>query len=652
MAKSLEVLAQKANKLYAEEKYKQAKEPLKEILALQPNNISVMGMLAFAENKCGNRNISHQLLDQALSINPNHINSYDLKGFLCAEDGNYAVAESVYKKALSLNPNMPAMQKNLGMMYFKQKKFSQAIRAMALAVVLQPDNKEFKQLYTSASADCTLSQFDENDKNAIIVCLQDPVLSHKFLTNNWTIILYNDLAFKVLRGPEAKKINKNYLIENEDELKRVLADLFVLLGLRRNYISSVHYEEVFTHVRQSLLDLAVNDAYDLSGFKSFLVSLAMQSWLNEYVFSISAEEEKWIEKLKSEVEGQKELDSSSINKIALLANYMPMHGLQNIDEILRVFNSLDEPLFKDLVTFQVLEPLEEKEIRKTINILDPIHNSVSSKVRDQYEENPYPRWRSINNDLKINVLSDKKLDILIAGCGTGQEPASMTQVYPNAHFFCVDLSLSSIAYAIRQVNKINLSDRMEFMQADILDLEKLQKKFDVIYSSGVLHHMEDPEAGLKVLKNLLKPGGKMYISLYSEAARKNVVAARQYIEKHNIPSTTQGIRQMRAIIKNTEDKILKESLDVADFFTLSQCRDLLFHVQEHRFTLPQVKEILERHDLKFGGMFSLSGEKLQRFQQKFSGKNDLLNIDKWHVIEEENPDLFSHGMYNFIFQKI
>ena len=61
------------------------------------------------------------------------------------------------------------------------------------------------------------------------------------------------------------------------------------------------------------------------------------------------------------------------------------------------------------------------------------------------------------------------------------------------------------------------------MQADILDLGNLNKQFDIIESVGVLHHMDNPMEGWKVLTDCLKPGGLMMIGLYSELARKHIV---------------------------------------------------------------------------------------------------------------------------------
>jgi 2-polyprenyl-3-methyl-5-hydroxy-6-metoxy-1,4-benzoquinol methylase len=100
--------------------------------------------------------------------------------------------------------------------------------------------------------------------------------------------------------------------------------------------------------------------------------------------------------------------------------------------------------------------------------------------------------------------------------------------FPTARILAVDLSLTSLAYATRRSRELGF-DRVEYAQADILELGALDRRFDVVESIGVLHHLGDPIRGWRVLTDLLKPGGMMFIGLYSELARKAVVAARAFI---------------------------------------------------------------------------------------------------------------------------
>ena len=103
-------------------------------------------------------------------------------------------------------------------------------------------------------------------------------------------------------------------------------------------------------------------------------------------------------------------------------------------------------------------------MKKDIPILAAISNNVSLDVKEQYEENPYPRWDNFSlmvkkksitkiiKDIPLRLHSEKINDItspniLIAGCGTGQQSIEVASNYSNSNVTAVDLSLSSLAYA-------------------------------------------------------------------------------------------------------------------------------------------------------------------------------------------------------------
>jgi hypothetical protein len=83
---------------------------------------------------------------------------------------------------------------------------------------------------------------------------------------------------------------------------------------------------------------------------------------------------------------------------------------------------------------------------------------------------------------------------------------------------------------------------------------------------------------------------------------------------------------------------------VRDFFNLSNCRDLLFHAQEHRFTLPQIGEALTALRLKLLGFEIREPSTLIKFKKSFPKKQALTSLSQWHKYECENPDTFG-GMY-------
>jgi hypothetical protein len=87
-----------------------------------------------------------------------------------------------------------------------------------------------------------------------------------------------------------------------------------------------------------------------------------------------------------------------------------------------------------------------------------------------------------------------------------------------------------------------------------------------------------------------------------------------------------------------------------DFFTTSECRDLLFHVHEARLSIPMLKAFITNHGLKFLG-FEFGLPALQRYQGHFTSSGwAWTDLDRWQTFESENPDTFS-GMYQFWIQK-
>ena len=132
--------------------------------------------------------------------------------------------------------------------------------------------------------------------------------------------------------------------------------------------------------------------------------------------------------------------------------------------------------------------------------------------------------------------------------------------------------------------------------------------------SGAVPLRADEASAVGLLEHMLRPGGLMYIGLYSEAARGPVVTVREMIAERGYGATADGIRRCRRDIMEAVrdgDREMEKLVIWADFYSLSGCRDLLFHVQEHRFTIPMIEDALEQLDLTFLG-FELSGNRPAR----------------------------------------
>jgi SAM-dependent methyltransferase len=238
------------------------------------------------------------------------------------------------------------------------------------------------------------------------------------------------------------------------------------------------------------------------------------------------------------------------------------------------------------------------------------------------------------------------VDILIAGCGTGQHALDVAARAPGARILAVDMSLSSLAYARRKTREAKL-DNIEYAQADILKLAAIGRSFDRIESVGVLHHLAEPKLGWRILLSLLKPDGVLRIGLYSAAARRAIAEARAIIAEHGYGATPDGIRALRqAIIRNRHEQRWNFLLATADdFYSMSGCRDLFFNVMEHTFTIPDIAAILEEHRLSFLG-FELETDVLDKFRSQNPAAGAFTDLDCWHAFETKYPHTFRH-MYVF-----
>ena len=258
-----------------------------------------------------------------------------------------------------------------------------------------------------------------------------------------------------------------------------------------------------------------------------------------------------------------------------------------------------------------------------------------------------PQYFPFSNYRKIGKSAD--LDVLIAGCGTGHHSIKFAQNFPDAKILAIDLSMSSLCYAREKTRRMGFNN-IQYAQADILELGSIDRRFNIISSSGVLHHLANPEKGWRTLVSLLRPGACMNIGLYSERARRNLVVAQRWLADRGFTPSIQDIRRARQelVAAAKTNALLNDAQKFADFYSTSECRDLLFHTQEHCFTIPLIQEFLDKNDLEFLG-FIVGNEVLDQFQRQFS-KQEESNLLLWNSFENDHPDTF-RTMYEFWVQK-
>jgi 2-polyprenyl-3-methyl-5-hydroxy-6-metoxy-1,4-benzoquinol methylase/Flp pilus assembly protein TadD len=445
-----------------------------------------------------------------------------------------------------------------------------------------------------------------------------------------------------------------------DGARAMAREAMLLALLQSKIVHDLELERLLTAIRRGLLQQAIDDPTQRvdGDCLAFFCALAQQCFLNEYVFALGDVELAQWPRVHDRIAAALTADA----KIATLdlivaASYLPLHTLPRASSLLA--RSWPDAIDR-LLTQQIREPLEEESDRKEIPTLTPIDDAVSLQVRDQYEESPYPRWTAvpqIEPTTVANFLRDRLnivpiswpqtivgVDILIAGCGTGSHSIDSALRFPKARILAIDISRTSLAYARRKSRALGLAN-IDYGQADILKLAALGRRFDVIESVGVLHHLADPAAGWRVLLSLLRPHGLMLVGLYSATARQSLAAARAFIAERGYRATADDIRTCR------QDLIQRLGMPpFRDFSSTSGCRDLLFNVMEHQFTIPQIREFLDANGLTFLGFSQLPPHVLRQFQQQFPDATASRDLGSWHAFEQANPLTFGN-MYFFWVQK-
>ena len=102
-------------------------------------------------------------------------------------------------------------------------------------------------------------------------------------------------------------------------------------------------------------------------------------------------------------------------------------------------------------------------------------------------------------------------------------------------------------------------------------------------------------------------------------------------------------------MRDADEARWQRAVELPDFYSTSGCRDLLFHVMEHRFTIPRIKAFLVEQKLSFLG-FNADPEIAEQFQTRFPGDAALTDLDKWQTFEADNPLAFRR-MYVFMVRK-
>lgn len=621
-------------------------------LELEPENADILNNIGNALQSHGDVNAAIDAYQRAAKIKPNNAEAYRNMGIAHQKLGWFKDALVFYELAVSFKPDYAACYNDIGNVLQLLGRRVEAVEAYKKALDFQPIFLEARR-----NIGHSLQGVVFKSPNPAFISIISSLIDHK------TIVRPRDIsktAISLLKVEPAFKsmVQKARQITSTSNLMEFLScfsEMPLLEKLMRVCpVDDPEIEAMLVEIRSAFLLLGPKFSSNTISLQ-FQSALAQQCFINEFIYPENSKENNALEKLEQTIQNKIERGFQICDwQILCLAAYKPLHKLYWCKKI----SPTDQTL--EVVKQQISEPLYEDALKFHIQSLHEICDDVSMNIKQQYEENPYPRWVQTGLPLggisiatlvkdqhlslrQPSITNVEKPMILVAGCGTGQHAISVAARFQHASILAMDLSLSSLAYAKRKADELEVKN-LHFLQGDILNLHNFADSFHVIECAGVLHHLGDPEKGWRQLTNCLKPGGLMKIALYSEIARKDVVTIRKEIEELEIAPNTSGMLNFRNHIINSEAPHHRRIVESTDFYSLSEFRDLLFNLQEHRFTLLQIKAILDRLDLHFCG-FEINKE-IQKFKLIHPNPASAINLDTWSLYENENPTTFN-GMYQF-----
>ena len=626
-------------------------------LRINPNYIIALNNLGNIYNYIGKFDEAICLFLRAINNSPNNNVLYSNLGNSYLGKENFKYAVEYYNKALNLDHTNFDAHFNIANSYFKINNNIMAMKHIIIALNLNPNLKDIWKLFGYICSHTVFEKFDQNIADKINLLLDQ--------NTNYNLTISKSLFEKLKKHIQVNEFlslkKENYNVKNVIDICFCLNKTYLPKLLSNLIITDIDFFNLCQNLREFIL-LNCNKFKGNKNVLNITQSIAKQCHMNEYIFNITDKEKVILNKLKNF--SKAEINSGrfvSELELYILSSYEYLDYLHNYVE------DLDKIYSSKIISQIIKNLLKEKEIQSQFCSNKILDNTVSQAVSSMYEENPYPRWEvaSINQDnftmrqfayYKKLISNDfdgtgKIVKILVAGCGTGQQIVSLSGIFKNSLIDAIDISAASLAYAKRKIEELKLNN-INFSKTDILDLQNFNTKYDYIECSGVLHHMGNPEKGFEILVNSLNPNGIIKVGLYSSIARSTINKAREFIKNKNIKFSIENLRDFRTnvIEKKPTYEEFDELLNYTDFYSTSNCRDLLFHIQEKQYNLEDIKNLIDKFNMKFAGFDFINQYTQQYFKNSFPQQDSEYNLNNWEKYEQENINTFL-GMYNFFLIK-
>lgn len=630
----------------------QAKLDIREALELDPDNGDSLNLLARIELENGHYFEAQEAINHALMEAPNNGGYWYSAGHIALAQQEFNHAQSAFQKAIRYAPKETRAEVSLAYTLAQNGKIVEAFQ-------------QYRELAKTQGQDLHIRSQVVNLASQIQADYYDPELEQDLLSYmQWDKANLDQLGTLVCSLLEFKfELNQKGSAAHFDIIAN--CPLF-LSALRLTLIKSEILEKLIMSMRHELLTISTQQGQISKSHIQLSQAISQYGQRNEYILPETEAETGMVNMLESVINqslsqfGCTALDISGA--LLLLSMYKSWLQLEQFPKLMS-WTSKDWP--DETYQLRIWHDEVCKLEHYTFEKITPIPNCKENKVKSQYEQFPYPRWRTLDYKKNINYgialrheykhvnfpqhLFDANLKILIAGCGTGRHALNVAKYFYGVEVLGIDISQNSLAYAKHMATEFDINN-VEFKLADITKLPMLKEKFNIIECSGVLHHIRHYKKALHNLLNNLKPNGLIKISLYSRRTREPVTQVRSIfkqdknsLDRHRVQVIRQAIMQSNLI----DNKIGITQSD--DFYSMSGTVDMLFHEYEKHYTPLSIKQLCQEFNLTWLGFSNLSPKTKHDFLSFHGTKADMLDLKQWDEFEEQYPHTFSN-MFQFYCQ--
>lgn len=623
------------------------------VFAQDARQIDAAYLLGLAVHQQGRSAEAVPLLQRAVALADHRADFHNSLGDAWRASGQLSEAIASFRAAIVRRTPYVDAQLNLATALQQSGRLEEALIMLFEAVAAYPREGALRGRLAMLLQGVSLGSGNPLVREVLLVLCRDEAISAQSLSGAMLGLVKATPTYTTLTA--AFHDGADVLRVASQAVHDLATDELLLAALPRLVVTDADVEWLFTKLRKALL---LAPAHATSALAPLIGALAMQAFNTEYCWAVDAEERAALDALRLVVDAQLRTETDpAVGEWAILraAMYGTLRQFPAWHTLANSAHSTWTAEMTALVREQVVEYNVERAIADALPSLTSISEGVSEHVRAMYEENPYPRWVTLQQPAVTSIpafvralrRSDSATPdsrrILVAGGGSGQQPLQMALSFPGAVVWSMDLSRSSLAYAARMATRLGLAN-VQCAHGDILALDESAGAFAIVSCSGVLHHLAEPLDGWRRLLGVLEPNGVMKIGLYSTAARRQIDAARTFVQQGGFAATEEGIRAARqAILGLPAAHPARGVLSFIDFYSMSGCRDLLMHIQERSYTLPEISRDLAALRLRFLG-FQVSASVQSRFLTEYPDR--WLDLSAWDAFEAEHPDTFA-AMYQF-----